>query len=149
MTALTSGVISQAYAGPVQAFVLSKIAKLYPPSVLFPNLPPVLHAVATRETIYRVSLSRLVSTFPSAQAGKLSLQVLHDEDMKLLDSIAAGDMPLLNSSDAVIDPSLGAVEIFSTTMDYLPTFHEGARLDQVQDEVKLQALIDERLDRGL
>lgn len=133
----------------MQAFVLSKIAKLYPPSILFPNLPPVLHAVATRETIYRLSLSRLVMTFPSVQAGKLSLQVLHEEDMKMLESIADGDMPLLDSSDAVLDPSLGAVEIWSSTQDYNPTFHEGARLDQVQDETKLDDIINARLDNGL
>ena len=127
MTALTSGLVAQAYAGPVQAYILGKVAKLYPPPSLFPSLPPVLHAIATRETIYRLSLSRLVMTFPSVQAGKLSLQVLHDEDMKLLESIAAGDMPLLTASDQLLDPSLSAVEIYSTTMNYHPTFHEGAR----------------------
>ena len=133
----------------MQSFILSKIAKLYPPNLIFPNLPPVLHAVATRETIYRLSLSRLVMTFPSVQAGRLSLQVMHEEDMKMLESIADGEMPLLDSSDAVIDASLGAVEIFSTTQDYNPTFHEGARLDQVLDERKLEDIINARLNVGL
>lgn len=129
----------------MQSFVLAKVAKLYPPAVLFPNVPPVLHAIATRETIYRVSTSRLLMTFPSAQAGKLGMQVLHDEDMKMLDMIGAGDLPLLDALDQIIDPSLNAIEIFSTTMDYHPTFHEGARLDQVQDEDKLNDIINDRL----
>lgn len=137
--------LAQAYAGPVEAFILGKVAKLYSIPDLVGRLPPVLHAIATRETIYRVSLSRLMTQFPASQTGKATIQVMHDEDMKMLDAIGAGDMTLLDSSLQVIDPTLGNVEIYSTTMDYHPTFHEGARLDQVQDQSKLEAIINDRL----
>lgn len=149
VTALTSGVIAQAYAGPVQAYILGKIAKLYPPDSLFPNLPPVLHAVATRETIYRISMSRLMTSFPSSQTGKATIQVMHDEDMKLLTEIVEGDMSLIDSSGQVLLPSLGVVEIFSTTAGYNPTMHEGSFLDMIRDERKLDDIINDRLGEGL
>lgn len=146
---MTSAVLAQTYAGPTEALILGRVAKLYPRSALFPNLPPVLHAIATREVIYRVSLSRLMTSFPPSQTGKATIQVQHDEDVKLLQEIADGDMPLLDSSGELIAPSLGNVELYSTTMDYNPTFHEGDRLEQVQDTDKLDDIEADRLDRGL
>ncbi len=149
VTALTSAVIAQAYMGPTEAFILGKVAKLYPIAGLISNLPPVLHAIATRETIYRISLSRLMSQFPPSQTGKATIQVMHDEDMKLLDAIRDGDMTLLDSSLQVIDPTLGNVEIWSSTQDYNPTFHEGDWTEMVQDTDKLDDIEDVRDGRGL
>jgi hypothetical protein len=141
--------LAQAYAGPVQAFILAKVAKLYPVANLFPALPPVLHAIATRETIYRCALGRLMTQVPPSQAGKSTMIVQHEEDMKLLGEIADGAFPLLSSSEQLIEPSLANVEIYSTTMDFNPTFHEGALVDQVIDTEKLDAIIEAREDRGL
>ena len=150
MTALTSGVLAQAYAGPVEAFILGKVAKLYSPlSALVASQPPLLHAIATREIIYRVSMSRLMTQFPSSQAGKATIQVQHDEDMKLLAEIAAGEVTLLDSSLQIIEPSQSNVEFYSTTMGYNPTMHEGSYLDMVRDETKLDDIIDARLGVGL
>jgi hypothetical protein len=142
-------VIAQVYAGPVEAYILGKVSQLYSLPVVMSNLPPLLHAIATRETIYRISLSRLMTSFPAAQAGKATIQVMHEEDMKLLDEIATGGLPLITTSLEVVPADSTTKEIYSTTMDYNPTFHEGSWYNMVRDTQKLEDLIAEREGRGL
>lgn len=122
---------------------------MYNVATLMTDVPPLLHAIATRETIYRISISRLMSSFPAAQAGKATIQVQHEEDVALLEAIADGSMPLLTASLQSIPTNESAVEVFSTTMDYNPTFHEGSREEQVQDSDKLDDIVDARRGRGL
>lgn len=122
---------------------------MYSLPVVLENLPPVLSAIATRETIYRISLSRLMAAFPAAQQGKATIQVMHEEDMKLLDEIAKGSFPLVTTSLAVVPTNSSGKEIFSTTMDYNPTMHEGSIRDMVIDTQKLDDIINDRLSRGL
>lgn len=140
---ITSGVICQ-FAGDVEAEINAVISKRY-------ALPltvdcPILIAVATRETIYRIAVQRALVQFPPAQQGQHPMQVQHKADQDLLKKLAEGDMQLVDSSGAVITADTTQMQIFSTTMNYQPTFHEGPMTDQIQDEDKVDAMLD---DRGL
>ena len=140
---ITSGVIHQ-FAGDVQAEIDSLIGKRY-------TLPltvecPILTAIATRETIYRIAVQRALVQFPPAQQGRHPMQTQHLDDQKLLEKVADGKVQLVDASGAVVGANLGQIEIFSTTMDYLPTMHEGPWTSMVQDEEKLD---DINADRGL
>lgn len=115
-------------------------------SLPFSSPVPLLSAIAMRETIYRISLSRLMTSFPAAQAGKATIQVMHEQDQELLRQIMEGEIPLLDSSLQPIAVNAGGMEIYSTTMDYNPTFHEGEWADMNVDCEKLQDILT---DRGL
>lgn len=140
---LSSAVIHQ-FAGDVEAEINAVIAKQY-------ALPltvecPILTAIATRETIYRIAVQRALVQFPPAQQGRHPMQVQHIDDQKLLEKIAAGTIPLVSASGAVIAGDTTQMEAYSTTMTYVPTFQEGSMLDSVQDPAKLD---DMRTDRDL
>jgi hypothetical protein len=62
----------------------------------------------------------------------------------LLEQIANGEVQLITNSGAVIEPDLTQLEIWSTTMDYNPTMHEGEITDMVQDESKLEDILNDR-----
>lgn len=147
VTALTSAVISQAFIGGVEAEINGKISKRYSLPLALPA--PLLSAIALRESIYRISMSRLMSSVPSAQTGRATVTILHEADQKLLEEIANGDVQLLDNSMQVIAADIGQTEIYSTTMNFNPTFHEGPWVNQVQDWDKLDAILDERQGRGL
>ena len=138
---ITSAIVAQ-YAGDTEAGINAIISKRY-------ALPlavecPLLIAVATRETIYRIAVQRALVQFPPAQQGQHPLQIQHKEDQDLLKKLADGDVQLVSSSGAVVTADTTQLPIYSTTMDYVPTFHEGPFTDQVQDEDKIDAALDER-----
>ncbi len=140
---INSSNISQ-YAGMVEAEINGRLSKRY-------TLPltvecPMLTAIATRETIYRIAVQRALVHFPPAQQGAHPLQTQHKEDQALIQSIMDADLQLLDSSGAVIAMDITQMEVWSTTKGYNPTFHEGAWGDQVQDPDKLD---DIQTDRGL
>ncbi len=131
---INSAIISQ-YATDVEAEIDSIISKRYvlPLTVTC----PILTAIATRETIYRIAVQRALVQFPPAQQGKAPLQVQHEDDQKLLQKIADGKMQLVGTDGTVVAADLTQTDIYSTTMGYVPTFHEGAWGDMVQDPNKL------------
>lgn len=140
---ITSVVVAQ-YAGDVEAEINALISKRY-------ALPltvecPILTAIATREAIYRIAIQRALVQFPPAQQGQHPMLTQHRDDQKLLDRIATGDIQLVDNAGAVIAGDTSQVEVYSTTKDYLPTFHEGDWGDMVQDEDKLD---DIEADRNL
>lgn len=119
-------------------------------SLPFSNGCPILATLALRETIFRLAIQRGLVHFPPSVQGKSPLMVQHEMDQALLQKIVDGKYTLADNSLAVISPSLTERgEIFSTTMNYNPTFHEGARLDQVQDTDKLDDIEADRDGRGL
>lgn len=144
VTALTSAVVF-GYIKSVEAEIDSKISKRYA-LPLASGSYPVLEALATREAIYRIMVQRALIQFPPAQQGRHPLYQQHIDDQKLLDQIADGQAQIVNSSGEVVGADLGTMEIFSTTMDHIPTFHEGDPLDMIQDQEKLD---DIKGDRGL
>jgi phage gp36-like protein len=145
VTAITSAVIHDLYAEPVEAEIDGIISKRY--SLPLSVTCPILVGIATRETIYRLALERMLTHFPAAQDGKHTLQVTHENDRKMLSAIAEGTIQLISSSGEVVAPDLTeSGEIWSTTKDYLPTFHEGDTGDWVRDQSKLD---DIEADRDL
>lgn len=143
VSTLSSGVVHQ-FIGDVEAEINSKLAKQW-------SLPltvdcPVLTAIATRESIYRIAVQRGLVQFPPAQQGRHPMQQQHIDDQKLLDKIAGGVINLVDSSGNNIAASTGQMLVYSTTEDYVPTFSEGAWVDQIQDKDKLD---DDLSNRGL
>lgn len=143
VTNITSGVIDQ-YITDTEAEIDAYISGRY--TLPLPSVPAILAAIATRETIYRVTVQRALIQFPPAQQGRHPLQQQHIDDQKLLQKIADGDLTLVASGGAEIAASLAKQEIYSTTMTYVPTFSEGSQYDQVQDQDKLD---DDLTNRGL
>ena len=132
------------YAGDVEAEINGRIATRY--ALPLAAECPILTAIATRETIYRIAVQRALVQFPPAQQGAHPLQVQHRDDQKLLDLIASGSIKLVDASGAQISADVTQAEIYSTTKDYLPTFHEGSWAEMIQDPDKLD---DIEADRDL
>lgn len=111
---------------------------------------PILATLALRESIFNIAINRGLVHFPPAVQGKSPLMVQHEMDQKLLERISDGEINILNSSLQVITPlTTGRGEVYSTTMDLNPTFHEGSWVDQVQDTDKLVTIDADRQGRGL
>lgn len=143
VTNITSGVVHQ-FAGDVEAEINAKVSKQY--ALPFTVEVPLLTAIATRETIYRIAVQRLLVQFPAAQQGQHPLQVQHKDDLKLLQQIADGELQLVDSSGAVVAVDATQIEVYSTTKNFEPTFHEGSMIDTIQDKDKLDSILS---DRGL
>lgn len=140
-TTITSAVLAQ-YAGDVESEINSRLAKRYLLPLAMPC--PILTAIATREAIFRTLVQRALIQFPPAQQGQHPLQLQHKDDQTLLDRLAQGDVQLVDSSGAIVSANLMELELYSTTEGYLPTFHEGAWNDQVQDKTKLDDILADR-----
>ena len=126
----------------------AKVSNRY--SLPVSNGCPILATIALRESIFRIAIQRGLVHFPPAVQGRAPLAVQHDMDQKLLREISEGTFNLLDNSLAVIAPSLtDRGEIYSNTMNYNPTFHEGDWPDQVRDTDKLDDLEADRQGRGL
>ena len=141
VTAITSAIIAQ-FIGDVEAEINGRISNKYPLPLTVEC--PILTAIATREAIYRIAVQRALIQFPPAQQGQHPMQVQHRDDQKLLDLIAAGSIKLVDSSGSQIPADITQVEIFSTTMNYIPTFHEGSWTDMVVDPNKIDDIEAER-----
>lgn len=140
---ITSGVICQ-YMEDVEAEIDAIISKRY--ALPLTVTCPILVAIATRETIYRIAVQRALVQFPSAQQGQHPMQTQHLDDQKLLEKIMEGKIQLVAAGGAVVAADLTQSEVYSTTKNYLPTFHEGAWGDMTVDQNKLD---DIRSDRDL
>lgn len=147
LTGLNSAVVLS-FITQVENEVSAKVSAKY--ALPFSNGCPILATLALRETIFRIGIQRGLVHFPPAVQGRAPLAVQHEMDQKLLDQIATGKMNLLDNSLAVIGISTTERgEIYSTTMNFNPTFHEGSTYDQVRDTDKLDAIEDAREGRGL
>lgn len=147
LTGLSSAVVL-GYINQVEADINSKIGGRY--QLPFSNGCPVLGALALREAIYMTSVERGLVHQPAPMQARSPLAVRHEADQKFLDRIMDGEITLLDSSLQVIDPvQTGRGEIWSNNQEFVPTFGEGAMVDQVQDQTKLEADLAERLGRGL
>lgn len=138
---ITSAIFAQ-FASDVEAEINARISSRY---VLPLTVEcPILTAIATREAIYRTVVQRALVQFPPAQQGQHPLQIQHSDDQKLLKALADGDIQLVTSSGGVVAVDTTQMEIYSTTKDYLPTFHEGALTDMIQDQNKLDDILTDR-----
>lgn len=140
VTAINSAIVAQMM-GSVEAEINVKIGKRY-------DLPltvecPILQAISTRETIYRLLIQRQLIHFPAAQQGKHPLMVQHQDDQKLLDQIMNGEIQLTSSSGEPLPADTTQMEFYSTTKDYIPTFNEGLFENMIQDNALLDAIDDD------
>lgn len=138
---LTSAIVMH-FGGTVEAEINAKISKRY--VIPLAVECPLLTAIATREAIYRIAVQRALVHFPPAQQGVHPMQLQHKDDQELIAAIVGGDIQLLDSSGAVIATDLAQIEVYSTTKDYTPTFHEGAWSDMIQDPDKLDDILADR-----
>lgn len=141
VSAITSGVVAQ-YIGDVEAEINGRISGRY--ALPLTVQCPILTAIATRETIYRIVVQRALIQFPPPQQGSHPLQVQHKDDQNLLNMIADGSIKLVDSSGAQIPADVAQLELYSTTKTYIPTFHEGPWPDMVQDPNKISDILSER-----
>jgi phage gp36-like protein len=146
ITAITSAVACQ-YIDNVEAVMHGYIAKRY--SVPVAGGCPLLVSIAERETRYSILAQRGLIQHPAATQGRHPLYQQHIEDIKLLEKIADGSVVLTNSAGTLITPDTSQIEVWSSTMDYNPTFHEGPETTHVQDTDKWLDIEADRKGRGL
>lgn len=141
VSAISSGVVCQ-FIDDVEGEINAKIAKRYDLPIV--GTCPILVAIATRETIYRITVQRALITFPPAQQGQHPMQIQHKEDQALIAAIADGEIELVTTSGAVIGVDEGQVLVYSNTQNYNPTMTEGNILDEVVDPNKLSDILSDR-----
>lgn len=126
------------FAGDAQAEVNAAIVRQY-------SLPlgeiPILQTLTTEIAIYR-TITRRAIPIPSARAQEWVAR--YAEAREMLAKIATGEIPLVTSGGGLVAGRTDISEIWSTTKDYLPTFHEGPATQTPQDQDKIDALLDER-----
>jgi phage gp36-like protein len=127
--------------GEVEAEINAKISKRY--AIPLTVECPILTAIATREAIYQIALSRALIHFPPLQQGRHPLYIQHLADQNMVNAIVTGSMQLVGVDGTTIDADTGNMELWSTTMNIIPTFNKGDILDQIQDNSMLQETRDD------
>ena len=104
---------------------------------------PILKDIATDLTIYEIVGKRNMTLVSRDKESAWPSRFKEAE--KLLDQIAAGTMPLLNSSLQEVAQSAGGADpVWSNTQDYTPTMNEDEFSTMFQDQDKLDAIDDDR-----
>lgn len=147
VTALTSGVVAH-YIDTVEAEIEARLTKRY----AIPVTPiasgatvPLLSAIAERETVYRIAVTRGLVQFPAAQQGQQPLAIQHKEDQQLLQQIVEGMIHLIDSTGQELPVDTSQLLVFSTTQGYNPTFADG--LPFTEDVVDTNKSDDQAADR--
>ena len=137
VTTLTSAHLAN-FAGQAESEINAKLARAY--SLPFTAEIPLLQTLATDLALYKVLTRRL---FTSERLEASPWPDRYKEARETLTWIAAGELPLVDSSGAVLQGRSDIAEVYSTTKNYVPTFWEGPTGDQIQDADK----IDDEADR--
>lgn len=139
LTAMSSADVA-GFGGKAQELVNAKIVKLYslPLAATYAPLQTITEDIALYYVFRRLYTSERFNDSPWPDKYK--------EAMDLLDQIASGALSLVSSDGAIVAGRTDVVEVWSNTKDYIPTFSELGRLDQVQDDDKLD---DEAARRDL
>lgn len=126
------------YAEQAESLINVKLGKLY--SLPFTSSVPVLTTIATDLAIYNLLSKRIFAS------QKISENVVSffEKAQALLDDIASGELPLMDSDGALVATSNTNMEVWTNNQGYNPTFHEGEWRDMVQDPDKLQDISDDR-----
>lgn len=129
------------FATDAEAEVNGALGKFYDVPVVSPasgNTVPLLTSIATDIAIYRL-LSRRIFT-----QERLQDSVWPDKFKEAGDQLGAikdGTMLLFDNSGTLIVDRTDIAEVYSSTMDYVPTFTE---LDSTEQRVDPQKIRDER-----
>lgn len=140
LTNITSATVA-AYITRVDNVINAKLAGSF-------SLPlvgdfPILEDIATDLVIYEIVGKRNMTLV--SRDKESSWPSRFKEAAKLLDDIAEGVTPLLNSSLAALSMTTGGASLaWSNTMDYVPTMNEDDYTSFTQDTTKLDDIDDER-----
>lgn len=139
-TTISSNQVYQ-YALGAEAIVDGKIAKLYTVPATGTGVPGLLTTIATDLTVYRILGQRMLQ---GATAKEDPWVNRFKETMDLLDQIASGKLLLVGDNGVVLEQRGDLFEVWSNNMDYLPTFNEDGRVNQVQDPSKIENILSNR-----
>ena len=126
------------YAEQAESLMNAKLGRLY--SLPLTSSVPVLTTIATDLAIYNLLSKRI---FASQKVSE-NVVSFFEKAMELLESIANGELSLVDSAGALIATSNTNMEVWTNNQGYNPTFHEGKWEDMVQDPDKLQDISDDR-----
>ena len=140
ITTLTSAHL-YGYAEQAESLINAKIARLYSLPLTAPAKIDPIWKIATTVGIYYTLVQRL---FTQERLNSSPWPDRYKEDMALLDQIATGEIPLVDGSGTIVGGRTDVAEVWSTTKDYEPTFHEGPWSLQIQDEDKIEDELDKR-----
>lgn len=128
-----------AFIGRAQAMVDAALAKRY--NIPFGGPPPIIETVTTDIAAYEI-LRRL---FTQQRANKSEwAESFKDTGAALLKSLAEGKAVIVTASGTVLEGRNDIADVWSSTQDYLPTFHEGPAEAAWQDPDKIDDLLRER-----
>jgi hypothetical protein len=140
---VTSAVVAH-YAGMEEAIINAKLAKLY--ALPFTQEVPLLTALSTDLTIAAILTKRTAAHFTTEQNQANPFIATRKRAMDMVEQIAKGELALLSASGQIIETSNEGIEVWTSTMDYKSTFHEGRIEDMIVDPDKLDNILS---DRGL
>jgi len=120
----------------------AKLAKRYATPL---PLVPVLETIATDLALQHFLKTR---AFPQEKQSKSAWVDQFDDSKDLLDEIATGKTPLVNSLGAIIEQITTNLEVWSDTSGYLPTMTEDAQEAQDIDPDKIDDIRADRDDFG-
>jgi phage gp36-like protein len=132
VTTLTSAHITDAL-GQAQAYIDAKIVKAY--ALPLAVEVPLLQTLCTDLGIYRLLTRRL---YTSERLQQSPWPDRYKEALAILDEIAAGEIPLVDSSGQLVEGRTDVAEVYSTNKNYVPTFSELPTGDHYIDSNKLE-----------
>ena len=139
ITTLTSAHIAN-FIGQGEAFINVKISKSY--SLPMASEVPILQNLSTDIGLYYI-LSRRV--YGPERLNASPWPDRFKEALVILDDIASGKIALVTNSGTIVGARTDLAEIFSTTMNYNPTFFEGGHAgDQIIDRDKIDDELGKR-----
>lgn len=131
-----------AHAGLAEALINGKLARRFTiPPTDNGSAPPLLTAIATDLAIYRVLGLRI---FTQEKQNKSEWVDRYKEALETLKALENGEMELLAADNSVVAPRTDIMECWSNNMGYAPTFNEASFEASIQDEDKIDDIVDER-----
>lgn len=138
LTTLTSAHVAQ-FAGEAQSFVNGKIAKRY--ALPLTEEVPLLQTLTTKIALYYLLSQRL---YTAQRLEDSPWPGRYKEAVDTLEEVSDGKVSLVSASGTVLAGRSDISEVWSTTKDYVPTFHEGPTGDHTQDSDKINDELDRR-----
>ncbi len=131
-----------AHAGLAEALINGKLARRFTiPPTDTGSVPPLLAAIAADLTAYRVLGMRV---FIQEKQNKSEWPDRYKEALETLKALESGEMELLAVDNSVIAPRTDLMECWSNNMGYTSTFNEASFEASIQDEDKIDDIVDAR-----
>ena len=134
VTWLSSGQVFQC-AAMAEAMLDSRLSRKY--VLPFTVAVPYLTALATELSLNNVMMMRLMTT--GAKYRETPWAAHRDELIKMIDNLISGEQTLVDNSGQIISGRSDVGEVYTTTMNYEPTFSEINVADWGADPDKIEA----------